>query len=344
MLAGGFFVFGAANKRERIENNAVHDGRSRTPRSRERGSTRVHRGRGALEPSSQTRSREHLHPSGSGGRVLSSGDDVFDRQRFVCNAALGAEGLSPRQDSVPSASYRYELQVSRDDCVSRFVREGNWRATDRSSQRRSAANRRESLHAGNAKVLRLAQDQEPSRRSGGGRIQRGVSAELVATKRSRARRKEYIRFATLTANGIPRISGRSCGICSIRGSTSPRASACSRFRTGRNSTFGCTSSRKTFRSCRSTTPKSVRWCLRNGSLVVIHDRSELQFGEEPRLVKCRMRSLGCVPCTGAIRSEADTLPKIIEEMISFRRSERENRAIDHDEEGSMELKKREGYF
>jgi sulfate adenylyltransferase subunit 2 len=84
--------------------------------------------------------------------------------------------------------------------------------------------------------------------------------------------------------------------------------------------------------------------LRNGSLVVIHDRSELQFGEEPSLVKCRMRSLGCVPCTGAIRSEADTLPKIIEEMISFRRSERENRAIDHDEEGSMELKKREGYF
>jgi len=84
--------------------------------------------------------------------------------------------------------------------------------------------------------------------------------------------------------------------------------------------------------------------LRNGSLVVIHDRKELQFGEEPRLVKCRMRSLGCVPCTGAIRSEANTLPKIIEEMISFRRSERENRAIDHDEEGSMELKKREGYF
>jgi sulfate adenylyltransferase subunit 2 len=84
--------------------------------------------------------------------------------------------------------------------------------------------------------------------------------------------------------------------------------------------------------------------VRNGSLVVIHDRSELQRGEESKVVKCRMRSLGCVPCTGAIRSEADTLPKIIEEMISFRRSERENRAIDHDEEGSMELKKREGYF
>jgi sulfate adenylyltransferase subunit 2 len=83
---------------------------------------------------------------------------------------------------------------------------------------------------------------------------------------------------------------------------------------------------------------------RNGSLVLIYSQDQLLPGEKTTLVGCRMRSLGCVPCTGAIRSEADTLPKIIEEMISFRRSERENRAIDHDEEGSMEIKKREGYF
>jgi len=67
-------------------------------------------------------------------------------------------------------------------------------------------------------------------------------------------------------------------------------------------------------------------------------------GEEVRTEKVRMRSLGCLPCTGAMPSEADTLPKIIEELMTFRRSERENRAIDHDEEGSMEAKKREGYF
>ncbi len=67
-------------------------------------------------------------------------------------------------------------------------------------------------------------------------------------------------------------------------------------------------------------------------------------GEQPQMVKCRMRSLGCSPCTGAIRSDADTVPKIIEELISFPRSERENRVIDHDQEGSMETKKREGYF
>jgi sulfate adenylyltransferase subunit 2 len=66
--------------------------------------------------------------------------------------------------------------------------------------------------------------------------------------------------------------------------------------------------------------------------------------EKQQMVKCRMRSLGCSPCTGAIRSDADTVPKIIEELISFRRSEREGRVIDYDQEGSMELKKREGYF
>ena len=67
-------------------------------------------------------------------------------------------------------------------------------------------------------------------------------------------------------------------------------------------------------------------------------------GETPQMVRCRMRSLGCSPCTGAMRSDADTVPKIIEELIAARRSERENRVIDHDQDGSMEMKKREGYF
>jgi len=83
---------------------------------------------------------------------------------------------------------------------------------------------------------------------------------------------------------------------------------------------------------------------RNGSIVLVYPNDRLLPGEKTSRVKCRMRSLGCVPCTGAIRSEADSVPQIIAEMLSFRRSERENRAIDHDEEGSMEMKKREGYF
>ena len=67
-------------------------------------------------------------------------------------------------------------------------------------------------------------------------------------------------------------------------------------------------------------------------------------GEQPKMIRCRMRSLGCSPCTGAIRSDADTVPKIIEELIHARRSERENRVIDFDQDASMEMKKREGYF
>ena len=62
------------------------------------------------------------------------------------------------------------------------------------------------------------------------------------------------------------------------------------------------------------------------------------------IVKCRMRSLGCSPCTGAIRSDADTVPKIIDELVGVRNSERQLRIIDHDQDGSMEMKKREGYF
>jgi sulfate adenylyltransferase subunit 2 len=90
--------------------------------------------------------------------------------------------------------------------------------------------------------------------------------------------------------------------------------------------------------------KKRRAVVRDGSIVLIYPHDQLRPEEKVQSIKCRMRSLGCVPCTGAIRSDADTVPKIIEEMISFRRSERENRAIDHDEEGSMEIKKREGYF
>ncbi len=90
--------------------------------------------------------------------------------------------------------------------------------------------------------------------------------------------------------------------------------------------------------------KERRMVVRGGSLIPVEHDIPLLPGEKAEMVMCRMRSLGCTPCTGAIRSEADTLPKIIEEMASFRKSERENRVIDHDREGSMEIKKREGYF
>jgi sulfate adenylyltransferase subunit 2 len=88
-----------------------------------------------------------------------------------------------------------------------------------------------------------------------------------------------------------------------------------------------------------------REMLVRGDLVIPLDHPmDLLPGEKPQRVMCRMRSLGCTYCTGAIRSTASTVPDIIDELKLFRRSERENRVIDHDQEGSMELKKREGYF
>jgi len=84
--------------------------------------------------------------------------------------------------------------------------------------------------------------------------------------------------------------------------------------------------------------------VRGNTLTLVDHTTRLLPHEKVVKRKVRMRSLGCAPCTGAIESDADSLPRIIEELITFRRSERENRAIDHDEEGSMEAKKREGYF
>jgi sulfate adenylyltransferase subunit 2 len=84
---------------------------------------------------------------------------------------------------------------------------------------------------------------------------------------------------------------------------------------------------------------------RDGTLLMVDDeRMRLAAGETPKSELVRFRTLGCYPLTGAIRSSATTLPEIIREMLLVTHSERQGRLIDHDEEGSMELKKREGYF
>jgi sulfate adenylyltransferase subunit 2 len=84
---------------------------------------------------------------------------------------------------------------------------------------------------------------------------------------------------------------------------------------------------------------------RAGNLIVVDDeRFRFVPGEKSRVETVRFRTLGCYPLSGAIPSSARTVPEILEEMLSSRLSERQGRLIDHDEEGSMETKKREGYF
>jgi sulfate adenylyltransferase subunit 2 len=84
---------------------------------------------------------------------------------------------------------------------------------------------------------------------------------------------------------------------------------------------------------------------RDGMLIMVDDeRLPLSPGETPRMMRVRFRTLGCYPLTGAFLSNADTLDAIIAEMRDSTSSERQGRVIDHDEAGSMEKKKREGYF
>jgi sulfate adenylyltransferase subunit 2 len=84
---------------------------------------------------------------------------------------------------------------------------------------------------------------------------------------------------------------------------------------------------------------------RDGTLIMVDDdRFRLADGEEPEMRRVRFRTLGCYPLTGAIESDADTLPEIIREMLLTTSSERQGRVIDHDSSASMEKKKREGYF
>jgi len=84
---------------------------------------------------------------------------------------------------------------------------------------------------------------------------------------------------------------------------------------------------------------------RNGlKIMVDDDRMRLNEGEVPKMERVRFRTLGCYPLTGAVDSNAETLPEIIQEMLLTTTSERQGRAIDHDEAGSMEKKKQEGYF
>ncbi len=84
---------------------------------------------------------------------------------------------------------------------------------------------------------------------------------------------------------------------------------------------------------------------RDGTLILVDDdRLPLTEGEKTMMKSVRFRTLGCYPLTGAVESEADTLPEIIQEMLLTTTSERQGRTIDHDSNASMEKKKQEGYF
>jgi sulfate adenylyltransferase subunit 2 len=90
--------------------------------------------------------------------------------------------------------------------------------------------------------------------------------------------------------------------------------------------------------------KEREMIVREGQLIPLDGPVPLKKGEKPQKILCRFRTLGCYPCTGAVRSTAATVPEIITEIMTVKNSERVTRLIDHDQDSSMEQKKKEGYF
>jgi sulfate adenylyltransferase subunit 2 len=90
--------------------------------------------------------------------------------------------------------------------------------------------------------------------------------------------------------------------------------------------------------------KKRNMIIRENQLIPLDGPIPLRQGEKPRKIMCRFRTLGCYPCTGAVRSNATTVLQIIEEIMTVTNSERITRLIDHDQDSSMEQKKKEGYF
>ena len=218
------------------------------------------------------------------------------------------------------------------------------RTIDRSHQRRGDCRRHAALPGGDAALLRTLEDQVASRRSGGGQFRRRL-------------RRRSARRGAIACQGTDLLPARREG---PMGSQEPAAGTVEPSeRAGRTG-----ESIRVFPLSNWTEidvwqyihveqipvvplyfAKEREVVVRGNSLIVLEQPFvPLLPGEQPELVKCRMRSLGCSPCTGAVRSDADTVPKIIEELIAVRHSERQLRVIDHDQDGSMELKKREGYF
>jgi 3'-phosphoadenosine 5'-phosphosulfate sulfotransferase (PAPS reductase)/FAD synthetase len=99
-----------------------------------------------------------------------------------------------------------------------------------------------------------------------------------------------------------------------------------------------------FASAHPNMPEIVSQDVDGMLILVDDDRMKLHPGEVPEMKSVRFRTLGCYPLTGAMESEAQTLPAVIQEMLLARTSERQGRVIDRDSAASMEKKKQEGYF
>ena len=169
---------------------------------------------------------------------------------------LAQKAFHPGPIPFPAAARRHHLQISGDDRVPRPFLRGNRRQAHRPHQSPGNRRGRQPLPPGNSEMLRPAQDARPARCPQRGRLRRGFRRRAPRRREIARQGTRLLASATLSDSGIPRISVPNSGTCTIAASIRARASASSRFPTGPNWTSGTTSIWRTFRSCRSTSPKA----------------------------------------------------------------------------------------
>ena len=146
-------------------------------------------------------------------------------------------------------------------------------------------------------------------------------------------------------HGIRKTRDRRCGSFTTQRSTRAKVSVSSRFPTGRKKDIWQYIKRENIEIVPLYFAKERPVIYRDGNIIMVDDdRLKLREGEKIENKKVRFRTLGCYPLTGGVESDAETLDEIIEETLSAVSSERTSRVIDHEEAGSMERRKKEGYF
>ena len=245
-----------------------------------------------------------------------AGDALFDRQGLVGDAAPGAQGVlsvaSRRSRCCTSTRPGSSRRCTR--CASAWPRSSasscSCTRTPRPWRRASIRSTTAPLHTDMWKTEGLKQALDKY----------GFDAAFGGARRdeekSRAKERIFSFRSAQHALGPEEPAARAVEALQRPQATRARASASSRSPTGPSSTSGNTSTWRTSRSCRSTSRAERPVVERDGTLIMVDDeRMPLQPGEVPMMRKVRFRTLGCYPLTGAVESEAETLPQIIQEML-----------------------------
>jgi sulfate adenylyltransferase subunit 2 len=272
------------------------------------------------------------------------GDAVFDRQGLGGHAAPGQEGLLPLAAALPAAARRHDVEVPRD------VRDARPHGQE-SGMELLVYQNPEAAELGINPFTHGSQIHTDMWKTQG--LKQALdkygfdarSAAPAATRRSRAPRSASSRSAPRSTAGIRRTSAPSSGACTTAASRRASRSACFPISNWTELDIWQYIYLENVPIVPLYFAAERPVVDRDGTLIMVDDdRMPLRDGEVPMMKSVRFRTLGCYPLSGAVESEADTLPAIIQEMLLTKTSERQGRMIDHDAAASMEKKKQEGYF